>query len=111
MKIAFIEYAFMFDTETGWQHLYQFDEELSKFFGERGFEAQIIKTVEGQGARRILYIKKKQSPLISGDQQNRVGRPQTLKGKIKELSDRPLRKPASEFDKKKLNLGKPMRRV
>lgn len=59
MKMAFLEYMFIFDTAEAWQHLYQFEDDLAKFFKERGFEATIVKTIEGQASgRRILAIKR-----------------------------------------------------
>lgn len=55
---AFLEYAFIFDTTETWQHLFQFEQDLSKFFALHGCEAQILKTIEGGGSKRILYIKR-----------------------------------------------------
>lgn len=104
MKIVLLEYNFMFDPSESWQHLWQFEQDLSNFFNAHGFEAQIIKTIEGQSGKRVLFIKKKGLPIVTGEPEKQ-GRPQTLKGKFKEMSNRELRKPAKEFENKKFKLG------
>lgn len=58
-NLAFLEYIFMFDPNDTWSHLYEFENQLAKFFSSHNMEAQIIKTVEGGSTRRILLIKAK----------------------------------------------------
>jgi len=107
-EIVFLEYTFMFKPSEGFAHLYEFEQALARFFSEKGLEASILKPVDGQNARRILYLCKKgqdkQTP-------NQPGRPKSTKGIIREMSNRPLRKSAGEYDKKKLNLDKPLKRI
>jgi len=57
-NFVFLDYTFLFDSNDTWQHLHQFEGDLSKFFAERGFQAEVIKTVEGQIGKRILLIKR-----------------------------------------------------
>jgi len=107
-EIAFLEYTFIFKPSEGFAHLYEFEQALGRFFSERGLEALILKPVDGQNSRRILYLSKKdqvkQTP-------NQPGRPKSAKGIIREMSSRPLRKSAGEYDKKRLNLDKPLKRI
>lgn len=58
-QYAFLEYTFMFEPSGTWPHLYEFEKDLARFFSEHGFEAEIMKTVEGQSGKRILLIQKK----------------------------------------------------
>lgn len=72
-KLAFLEYIFMFNPEESWGHLYEFENQLAKFFTAQGLEAQIVKTVEGSGSRRILLIKRKPTmPVRSIDPKPKV---------------------------------------
>jgi hypothetical protein len=98
-SIALLEYAFMFDTGEAWSNLYQFESTILKYFETLGFEAEILKTVEGATGRRILMLKKKS--LVVPQDKNSVGRPQTAGGKLKELGARKLSKVALAFKKKK----------
>jgi hypothetical protein len=98
MKV-FLEYSFLFDAVDTWQHLYQFESDLAKFFSERGLEAEIIKTVEGQASgRRILAISKKNN-LESKVTDKARGRPQSIKGRISDFKRVNLRAPAVKFQK------------
>jgi hypothetical protein len=108
-EITFLEYTFMFKPSEGWSHLYEFEKDISSFFDERGFVAEIIKVIEGGANKRVLYLKKK-TPIIP-DRPNPSGRPMSTKGILKGMTNRPLRKSAEEFDKKRLNLDKPMGRI
>lgn len=57
--IVFLEYTFLFDPREAWSNLFEFERDLASFFNERGFEARIIKTVEGQIGKRLLRIEKR----------------------------------------------------
>lgn len=57
--IAYLEYTFMFNPTDGWAHLAEFERDLSRFFESEGFDAQILRSVEGLHGRRILYLSKK----------------------------------------------------
>lgn len=98
-SVALLEYAFMFDTGEAWSNLYQFESTILKYFETLGFEAEILKTVEGATGRRILMLKKK--PVIVPEEKKSVGRPQTIGGKLKEMATRKLSKKALDFKKKK----------
>lgn len=56
-NLAILEYSFLFDTTTTWQHGSQFEADLSDFFAANGFEATIIEP-KGNSSRRILFIEK-----------------------------------------------------
>jgi hypothetical protein len=99
-KLIFLDYTFMFDSNTPFAHLYEFENLLAKFFDQHDLVAENIKSIEGSLAKRVMYITKKEITLIPDDPKPQ-GRPQTLKGKIKELSDRKFRKPALQFMKGK----------
>ena len=60
MSKAFLEYAFIFDPVDTWQHLFEFEQDLAKFFNERNLQAEILETVGGQSGRRVIVITKKE---------------------------------------------------
>lgn len=101
MKLAFIEYYFLLDTTNTYQHVSQFENDLTKFFSERGLEAQILNNVAGQIGKRILYIKKKammDAPRESTEPV-KVGRPKTPQGLLKDMKTKQVK--AKERDYKK----------
>lgn len=98
--VALIEYAFMFDTSEAWSNLYQFESTLLKYFDALGFEAEVLKTVEGATGRRILMLKKKPT-VVNAPEKNPVGRPQTTGNKFKDLAERKPTKAELAFKKKK----------
>lgn len=55
-EVAFLTYTFMFDPSKTWSNLYTFEKDLAKFFGSKGLEAMVVKTVQGQASNRILMI-------------------------------------------------------
>lgn len=63
-EFVFLEYSFMFEPGSAWQHLSQFEQDLAAFFTDNGHEAQIVKTVSGQSGRRILLIKKIENKVV-----------------------------------------------
>lgn len=58
--LALLEYLFLFDPEKTWQHLSQFESDLGEFFKSKGYEAQIVPTVDSQSSRRILFLTREQ---------------------------------------------------
>ena len=101
-KTAALEYTFLIDLNvTTFTSKYEFEKALAQFFGQHGLEATKVKMIEGQNDKGLLFISKKPTESILQPQKNPVGRPQTLKGKLKELSDRKYRKAAVEFMKGK----------
>jgi len=79
---AFLEYAFIFDPVDTWQHLYQFEQDLGKFFEERNLEAEILETVGGQSGRRVIVIKPKVVIPTMEEQKDKVT---TSKKRLKSL--------------------------
>lgn len=57
-KYSFLEYTFLFNTDTGFSNIYEFESQLKDFFAAFGLEAEIVKTIDGQFGRRILLIRK-----------------------------------------------------
>ncbi len=57
-KLAFLEYAFIFDPDSTWTNMYDFENKLAEFFKVHGFEAQIVDTVKGHVGRRVIFIVK-----------------------------------------------------
>jgi hypothetical protein len=99
MKIAMLQYNFMFDPSEAWSSLYEFESDLAKFFSGKSLEAQIIKSIEGQSGNRILYIRRKATVAPSPSP---VGRPKTPKGKLREMSKRIPKAPERDFAVKRL---------
>lgn len=97
---ALLEYAFLFDTSEAWSNLYQFESTILKYFETLGFDAEILKTVEGATGRRIMILKKKPQ-VVNGPEKNPVGRPQTTGSKFKDLAERKPTKAELAFKKKK----------
>lgn len=58
-----LEYAFLFDPTDTYQHLYQFEKDLAKFFSEHGMEARILTPMGGYQGRKILLIQKALTPV------------------------------------------------
>jgi hypothetical protein len=107
MKIVFLEYTFMFDPAASWSSLYQFEDQLGKFFGDRGFDAELIKSVEGQpGGKRILYLRPKK--MIVPSTPESVGRPKTSQGRMKDLKEHHPKAAERDFGTKKLNTNLPV---
>jgi hypothetical protein len=99
-KLIFLDYTFMFDGSTPFNHLWEFEKQLAEFFDSKGLVAENIKSVEGSLAKRVMFITKKPD-MGQPEEAKSVGRPVTLKGQIKRLSDRKLRAPAINFMKGK----------
>ena len=108
MKIAMLQYNFMFDPSETWSSLYEFESDLAKFFSSKSLEAQIIKSIEGQSGNRILYIRKKPEIGVTPTPQ---GRPKTAQGKINELKKRHIKAPERDFGQKRLNVNKIFNKV
>ncbi len=99
-QIVLLEYNFLFDSVSTWQHLSQFESDLADFFAAHDLEAQLIQGITGQSGKRIMIIKKISKPEGMVEQEpNPQGRPLSLKTKIKQMTNRRLRKPAMEFMK------------
>lgn len=101
-NLVFLEYTFLFDSDTTFGHLFEFEKLLFEFFSSRNLQAEAIKAIEGGLNRRLVYLSKKVDQIDIGPAKAPVGRPVTLKGQIKRLSERKLRKPAQEFKERKM---------
>lgn len=95
MKI--VEIMYLFDDTSPFHNFYEFEKLMRDFFAQHNTLMEGASSIEGSQARRVYVVKT--MPKMEEEIKNPVGRPQTLKGKIRELSDRKLRKPAIEFQK------------
>jgi len=82
MKIAYVEYAFLFDPTKTWARLYEFETELRNFLASKGLEGIILDTV-GMTGKKIIYIRAKEDVVVSGELKK--GRPLSLKAQIEKL--------------------------
>lgn len=103
-QIAFLEYMFMFDPSEAWSHLFEFEQEIARFFRQCGLEATIIKPVEGQQSRRMLYLKKAE---VIKPISNPQGRPKTPQEIMKGMQHQPSHAERT-FGNQKLNMNKPI---
>lgn len=62
-KLAFLEYAFIFDPDSTWANVYDFENKLGEFFKALGYEANIIDAIKGHVGRRVIFITKIQDQL------------------------------------------------
>lgn len=56
-QIAYLEYTFIFDPAETFQSGTKFEKFLADFFGDMGYEAEVVETV-GNASRRVLNITK-----------------------------------------------------
>ena len=63
-KVAFLEYGFMFDPETTFANVFDFENKLAEFFKACGYEAQVLDTVRGQMGRGIFFITKLKKDIL-----------------------------------------------
>jgi hypothetical protein len=112
-NLVLLDYTFLFDPSGTYSHLYQFEQDLNKFYSEHGMEMQTIKTMEGGVGRRVAYITPKTNDvkaigetvtkLKPGDvlTAKPIGRPRSSGSMLKQLAHRELRAPAKAFMGKK----------
>jgi len=100
-QLTFLEYTFMFDPAVAWPRLADFENLLAKFFAEHNFEADKIQAIGGSQGRRILYLKPIPMINIPGERKA-VGRPQTVKGKIREMKEKKISARERDFGKRKV---------
>ena len=100
MKIAYVEYAFLFDPTKTWARLYEFETELKNFLSQKGLEGVILDTI-GTSGKKIIYIRAKEE-IVSGEPK-KPGRPLSLKAQIEKLKPKSKEKAsARDFKKGKL---------
>ncbi len=100
-RLAVLEYTFLFEPESTYQHLFQFESDLAKFFDAKEMQAEVLKTVEGSGVKRMMYICKKDAPVIP-QRIEPVGRPKGLKRIINDLRNKPMTTGERHFKEGKL---------
>ncbi len=65
-KLAFLDYTFMFDPDSTWTNVYDFEDNLAEFFKINGYEAQRMEAVRGGMSRGIFFIAKVKKDLLDG---------------------------------------------
>lgn len=73
---VFLEYMFVFDPAEGWAHLYEFESMFANYLKTIGFEGEVVKRVDGQSGRGMIFITKKQAILV--EEKLPVGRPPSI---------------------------------
>lgn len=61
MKLAHLEYKFLFDADEVWNSVYDFEKSLAKWLDDNGFVATPIKTIEGGVPSRMFLIERKEN--------------------------------------------------
>jgi len=84
MKLAYAEYAFMFDPTKVWAKLYEFEKELSNMLAAKGLEGIILDTM-GASGKKIVYIRVKDKMDRTVGEPKKPGRPLSVKGKFKTM--------------------------
>jgi hypothetical protein len=100
-KLVVLEYTFLFEPESTYQHLFQFESDLAKFFDAKDLQAEVLKTIEGAGVNRMMYICKKDIPVMPSRPEP-VGRPKGLKRVINDLRNRNMTTPERHFKEGRL---------
>jgi len=105
-RYVLIRYTFMFDPSETFQHKSDVDKLLTDAFDSRGMEAQNVDVVSGAVGEGIILIKKKEMIEIPQQQNNLlpeskepVGRPKTMKGIVKELTQHIAKPQERDFKK------------
>lgn len=62
-NIAFLEYCFIFEPESTFSNIYDFEKVLSEVFGSKGYQAQIVDAVKGYNGRRVIFVTRKEDML------------------------------------------------
>lgn len=56
-KMAFLEYAFLFEPTSTFTNLYEFEQTLADFFAAHGYAAEVLDSVDrAAGGRRVVYL-------------------------------------------------------
>ena len=69
-NIAFLEYGFMFDPTETFGNVYDFENKLSAFFKDQGYEAHVLTNVRGQTSPSVLFISKAKQDLMDKAEDN-----------------------------------------
>lgn len=106
-QLIFLEYTFLFDAADAWQHLSQFESDLSDFFRMHDLDVGIVKTIGGQAGKRIMILKKVGELERMRTDENQVKdramdeRRKQPGSKLRDLTKRKLSAPAIKFIKGK----------
>lgn len=84
MKIAYVEYAFLFDPTKTWARLYEFETELKNFLSSKGLDGVILDTI-GTSGKKIIYVRVKDKIDQSVGEPKPKGRPLSVKTQIERL--------------------------
>jgi len=99
-EVKLLEYTFLVDAIGSFTTLSEFEKFFNDFLDSRGLSGEIVSPMAGSKDHRVMYITKKE--VVYEPAPAPVGRPITIKGQLKRLTDRKLRKPAEEFKERKL---------
>jgi len=95
-KVAILEYNFIFTPSTKtWTNLYQFEQQLAKYFSMCNLEAEIIQSVDGGSSKRFMNIRPKET--LIKDPPKSVGRPPSLKTRFDKLRTKTVKAPERDF--------------
>ena len=48
----------MFEPDSTWSNIYDFENFLAKFLKSQGYEGQIIDAIKGSVGRRVIFVRK-----------------------------------------------------
>jgi hypothetical protein len=97
MRYAFLQYSFIFDPSQSWSHVYQFEKDLADFFAANGFEAELMKQVEGSSNQKVFILKKIEGSIVPTNSQ--PGRPITIPGTFKKIREMKVSAKVRDFKK------------
>lgn len=106
-----MEFMFLFDPSDTWQHAYQVERWIADSLEKAGLEGEMVKTMLGNTpiiidkpvltGKKVYYIKSKDKLDLLRSQPNPVGRPKSIKGIVKSMSDKKTKAPERNFKKGK----------
>jgi len=56
--LVFLEYAFLFEPDSTWSNIHDFEHDLADFFHSYGYEADVVDSIRGHVGRRVIFITK-----------------------------------------------------
>lgn len=97
--IKLLDYSFLVDAIGSFTTVSEFEKFFMDFLDSRNLSGEIISPMTGSKDRRVMYITRR--PTVVPEVKQPVGRPQSIKGKIKQLSHRKFSASAIQFMKGK----------
>lgn len=56
-NVVLLEYSFLFEpSKIGWGNVYEFENQLLKYFTSLGMNPQPVKYIAGQNGKRMVYL-------------------------------------------------------